>query len=44
MIGWIESLSLSVPAGWLIAFVLHATVLLLAVWIIEQLGGLKHPA
>lgn len=44
MIAWIESLPLSVPAGWLVAFVLHATVLLLAVWIIERLGGLKHPA
>ena len=44
MIQWIESLPLSVPAGWLVAFVLHATVLLLAVWIIERLGGLKHPA
>ncbi len=43
MIGWIESLSLSVPAGWLIAFVLHATVLLAAVWAIERLGLLKHP-
>lgn len=44
MIEWIESLPLSVPAGWLVAFVLHATVLLLAVWIVERLGGLKHPA
>ena len=43
MIGWIESLPLSVPAGWLLAFVLHATVLLLAVWLIERVGLLKHP-
>lgn len=43
MIEWIESLSLSAPAGWLIAFVLHATVLLAAVWAIERLGLLKHP-
>ncbi len=43
MIWWIESLSLSAPAGWLIAFVLHATVLLAAVWAIERLGLLKHP-
>ena len=43
MIDWIEGLPLSVPAGWLIAFVLHATVLLTMVWIIERLGGLKHP-
>lgn len=44
MIDWIENLSLSVPAGWLIAFALHATVLLSAVWVIERSGGLKHPA
>ncbi|MEQ1511760.1 MAG: M56 family metallopeptidase [Lysobacteraceae bacterium] len=43
MIEWIESLPLSVPAGWLVAFVLHATVLLLAVWVVERLGLLKHP-
>ncbi|NOT88228.1 MAG: M56 family metallopeptidase [Lysobacter sp.] len=43
MIEWIESLSLSASAGWLIAFVLHATVLLSAVWAIERLGLLKHP-
>lgn len=43
MIEWIESLSLSAPAGWLIAFALHATVLLAAVWAIERLGLLKHP-
>jgi BlaR1 peptidase M56 len=43
MIEWIESLSLSAPAGWLIAFALHATVLLSAVWAIERLGLLKHP-
>lgn len=43
MIEWIESLSLSVPAGWLIAFALHATVLLAVVWAIERTGGLKHP-
>lgn len=44
MIEWIENISLSVPVGWLIAFALHATVLLTAVWVIERLGGLKHPA
>ncbi len=43
MSGWIEGLPLSVAAGWLLAFVLHATVLLLAVWSIERLGLLKHP-
>jgi beta-lactamase regulating signal transducer with metallopeptidase domain len=43
MIDWIEALPLSVPAGWLMAFVLHATVLLTVVWIIERCGGLKHP-
>lgn len=43
MSGWIESLPLSVAAGWLLAFVLHATLLLLAVWLIERLGLLKHP-
>lgn len=43
MSGWIEGLPLSVAAGWLLAFVLHATVLLLAVWLIERLGLLKHP-
>ena len=43
MSGWIESLPLSVPASWLLAFVLHATVLLLVVWLIERLGLLKHP-
>ncbi|MFZ2753256.1 MAG: M56 family metallopeptidase [Lysobacteraceae bacterium] len=43
MIEWIESLSLSAPAGWLIAFTLHATMLLSAVWAIERLGLLKHP-
>ena len=43
MSGWIESLPLSVAAGWLLAFVLHATVLLLGVWLIERLGLLKHP-
>lgn len=43
MSGWIEGLSLSVPAGWLLAFALHATVLLLAVWLIERMGLLKHP-
>lgn len=43
MISWIESLPLSAPAGWLLAFVLHATVLLLVVWLIERLGLLKHP-
>ena len=43
MSAWIEGLPLSVPAGWLLAFALHATVLLLAVWLIERLGLLKHP-
>lgn len=43
MSAWIEGLSLSLPAGWLLAFALHATVLLLAVWLIERLGLLKHP-
>jgi len=43
MSAWIEGLSLSAPAGWLLAFALHATVLLLAVWLIERLGLLKHP-
>jgi hypothetical protein len=43
MIEWIEGLPLSVPTGWLMAFVLHATLLLSTVWIIERLGGLKHP-
>ena len=43
MIEWIEGLPLSVPAGWLMAFALHATLLLSTVWIIERLGGLKHP-
>lgn len=43
MIEWIEGLPLTVPAGWLMAFVLHATVLLLAAWTMERLGLLKHP-
>jgi beta-lactamase regulating signal transducer with metallopeptidase domain len=34
---------LSPVAGLLLAFALHATVLLGLVWAIERLGGLKHP-
>lgn len=34
---------LASAAGLLLAFVLHATVLLALVWAIERLGGLKHP-
>lgn len=40
----IDGFSLAPIAGLFAAFVLHATVLLGAVWAIERLGGLKHPA
>ncbi len=39
----LESLALAPIAGLLLAFVLHATLLLALVWAIERLGGLKHP-
>lgn len=38
-----ESLALAPIASLLLAFVLHATLLLALVWVIERLGGLKHP-
>lgn len=35
--------AIEVFGGALILFALHATLLLMAVWLIERLGGLKHP-
>lgn len=39
--GWL--LALTWAGGALLVFALHATVLLLAVWLAERLGALKHP-
>lgn len=39
----VDALPLASFAGLLLAFVLHATVLLAAVWAMERAGWLKHP-
>ncbi len=39
----VDTLPLTPLAGLLLAFALHATVLLVAVWVMERAGWLKHP-
>ncbi len=43
MIAWIDVSLINTFAGVVIAYVLHATLLLSLVWLIERAGALKHP-